>query len=66
MDNCIKLDGRPPGLLLAHSVKPALDGWHLTRLEDESGQGFWKKYKTVRYGPGEGEQWFQEASDLST
>jgi hypothetical protein len=60
MENCTKIEGRPRGLLLAHSIKPGIDGWHFTRLEDEAGRGFWKKYKTVSYGPGEGEEWWRE------
>lgn len=60
MEEWIKLEERPPGLLLAYSVRPAMDGWHYTELRDQEGNVFWKKYKTVRYARGESEEWYHE------
>ena len=66
MDNMIRIGGRPRGLLLAYSVRPALDGWHCTELRDESGNVYWKRYKTVRYAKGESEEWYQDPEEPSS
>jgi len=66
MEEWTRLKERPPGLLLAYSVRPALDGWHLTELRDESGNVFWKRYKTVPYAKGESEEWYQVPGEPSS